>query len=226
MAHDVFISYASGDKSIADAACAILESRSIRCWIAPRDVLPGTLYAKSIVDAITSSRTVVLVFSAGANASSHVLREVERAVNAGIPVVPFRIEDVTPSRSMEYFISTSHWLDALTPPVEHHLHRLADVVVRLLSDGQVPPNKAAPRLASPYALLYELGFSIPALIDGSRKTPEAAQQLVITVSGLFTQLRLAQPAGWRHWGSDRDLDGAVQSSYGAMKALVSPLAGC
>lgn len=39
--HDVFISYAAADKPVADAACATLESRKIRCWIAPRDVVPG-----------------------------------------------------------------------------------------------------------------------------------------------------------------------------------------
>ncbi len=38
---DVFISYSSDDKLIADAICAELESRRIRCWIAPRDALPG-----------------------------------------------------------------------------------------------------------------------------------------------------------------------------------------
>jgi hypothetical protein len=41
MAHDVFISYASEDKTVADAVCAMIESQGVRCWIAPRDVLPG-----------------------------------------------------------------------------------------------------------------------------------------------------------------------------------------
>ena len=34
MAHDVFISYSTKDKVIADAICANLENRGIRCWIA------------------------------------------------------------------------------------------------------------------------------------------------------------------------------------------------
>jgi hypothetical protein len=40
MAHDVFISYAEEDKSTANAACTTLESESISCWIAPRDIRP------------------------------------------------------------------------------------------------------------------------------------------------------------------------------------------
>jgi TIR domain len=35
MAHDVFISHSHADKPAADAACAALEARGIRCWIAP-----------------------------------------------------------------------------------------------------------------------------------------------------------------------------------------------
>jgi hypothetical protein len=46
MAHDVFISYSSKDKPTADAACAILESKGIRCWIAPRDILPSADWAR------------------------------------------------------------------------------------------------------------------------------------------------------------------------------------
>jgi len=133
MAHDVFISYAIEDKPTADAACATLEARRIRCWIAPRDVLPGMDYAQALVEAINQSRIMVLIFSARSNHSPHVRREVERAVSAGIPILPFRIEDVSPSPSLEYFIATAHWLDALTPPLERHLRHLAETVKLLLA---------------------------------------------------------------------------------------------
>ncbi|MBV8226902.1 MAG: toll/interleukin-1 receptor domain-containing protein [Verrucomicrobia bacterium] len=42
MSHDVFISHSSADKRAADAACALLETRGIKCWIAPRDIRPGS----------------------------------------------------------------------------------------------------------------------------------------------------------------------------------------
>jgi hypothetical protein len=141
MAHDVFISYASDDKPMADAVCAALEARRIRCWIAPRDVLPGQEYAAALVEAIYEAELMVLVFSSSANDSPHVMREVERAASKGIPIVPFRIEDVPPSTSMEYYISSTHWLDALTPPMQKHLRRLADTVERLSARlGQEVPK--------------------------------------------------------------------------------------
>ena len=43
MAHDVFISYSTADKTAADAVCAILEGNGVRCWIAPRDIMRGGL---------------------------------------------------------------------------------------------------------------------------------------------------------------------------------------
>jgi hypothetical protein len=59
--------------------------------------------------------------------------------------VPFRIEEILPSRSLEYFLSSPHWLDALTPPVEAHIHRLSDGVRTLLSRMDGIATTAAPR---------------------------------------------------------------------------------
>src|SRR3954453_22374510 len=133
MAHDVFISYSSKDKPTADAVCATLEGRGIRCWIAPRDILPGMDWGESIIDAIEQSRVMILIFSGHANESPQIKREVERAVNKNVTVVPFRIENVPMSKSLEYFVSTPHWLDAMSPPFEHHLGQLADTLQRLLA---------------------------------------------------------------------------------------------
>jgi formylglycine-generating enzyme required for sulfatase activity len=133
MPHDVFISYSSHDKAVADAMCAALEAQNIRCWIAPRDVLAGTEYTGVLLNAITDCGMMVLVFSGHANDSPHIRREVERAVSKGKVIVPFRIEDVIPSGAMEYCLSGTHWLDALTPPLEERLIDLADTVNLILS---------------------------------------------------------------------------------------------
>ena len=142
MAHDVFLSYSSQDKAAADAACNVLERKGVRVWMAPRDILPGVGWAQSIIGAINNARIMVLVYSSSANASHQIEREVERAINKGIPVMPFRVEDVQPNATLEYFISETHWLDAFTPPLEKHLERLADAVKRLLASQFVQPGGA------------------------------------------------------------------------------------
>lgn len=133
MAHDVFVSYAHQDRTVANAVCATLEGHGIRCWIAPRDILPGSDWGEAIIDALKEAKIMILVFSSGSNESEQIKREVERAVHQGIAVVPFRIEDVLPNKTLEYFISTQHWLDALTPPLEDHLAHLAETITVLLA---------------------------------------------------------------------------------------------
>jgi len=75
----VFVSYASADVATADAVVAILERQGVMCWIAPRDVNAGALYAEAIVRAIGDAKALVLLLSANSVASAHVSKEVERA---------------------------------------------------------------------------------------------------------------------------------------------------
>ena len=148
MAHDVFISYSSTDKAVADAVCAKLESQKVRCWIAPRDVPAGQSWAGAIVNAIRTSRVFVLVLSSDSNKSTQVVREVEQAVENAIPILPFRIENIEPSDEMRYFIKSIHWLDAMNPPMERHLEKLANSVQALLAVGEepAPTTVAAPSI--------------------------------------------------------------------------------
>jgi hypothetical protein len=133
--HDCFISYSQNDKPIADAACAVLEAAGIRCWIAPRDIPAGTDWPTTIVSAIRQSRVMVLILSSHAIASNEVQREVVNAFHDGVVVVPLRIEVVQPSGNMAYYMRTTHWLDALTPPLEIHLQRLCQSVREKLPTG-------------------------------------------------------------------------------------------
>jgi WD40 repeat protein len=158
MTFDVFISYPHQDKPTADAACAMLEAQGIRCWISPRDVVPGSDWGASIVEAIAAAKLMVLIFSGHANESPQIKREVERAVSRGLPIIPVRIEDVPPSKSLEYFISTPHWLDAYTPPIESHLRELADAVRALLDVA----DSAAPLGARKGSSSQRAGVTSPA----------------------------------------------------------------
>ena len=164
MGHDVFISYESSDKKIADAMCAALEAARIRCWIAPRDVLAGEVWSESLVLAIDRSRLLLLVYSETANGSPQVLREVERAVAKSLVILPFRVADAPFSKSFEYFLNACHWLDALSPPVEKHIAHLVKTVGLLLSrfdagavpvrDGHVSTEQQI-RAADPKAVAFK-----------------------------------------------------------------------
>jgi len=138
MACDVFISHSVKDERIADAVLAKLEAESVSCWVAPRDVVPGADWGESIINAIESSRIMILIFSQNANASPQIKREVERAVDKGVYVIPFRVDDIKPTRSLEYFISAAQWMDAFSPPLEPHLDNLAKTVKSVLKNPPLP----------------------------------------------------------------------------------------
>jgi TIR domain/YARHG domain len=138
MASDVFVSHSIKDKAVGEAIVARLEADSVTCWIAPRDVVPGADWGESIIDAIESSRIMILIFSRNADASPQIKREVERAVNKGVYIIPFRVDDIPPTKSLEYFISTSQWMDAFSPPLERHLDNLAKTVKAVLARPPLP----------------------------------------------------------------------------------------
>lgn len=130
---DVFISYANKDKSTADAVCSIMEQNGIRCWIAPRDITPGLPFAEAIIDGIKGSRVFVLIYSSNSNNSSQVIKEVDRAVQYKLAIIPLRLENVPMTKQLEYYVSNVHWLDAFTPPLEEHIKKLCRGVKILLT---------------------------------------------------------------------------------------------
>lgn len=141
MSQKVFISYSHNDEEQANAVCTRFESADIKCWMAPRDISPSKDWAEEIIDAINSAQVMVLIFSSSSNTSPQVRREIERAVHKGLNILPFRIEDVAPSKSLEYFISTQHWLDASSGSFELHLDKLYNCVKALI-EGNVMPCSA------------------------------------------------------------------------------------
>ena len=54
--------YASQDPAIAIALAENLEQHAIKCWIAPRDVTPGSQYADEIVAAIMAPKCLCGAF--------------------------------------------------------------------------------------------------------------------------------------------------------------------
>ena len=138
MAHSVFISWSSKDKAVAQAICTALEARGIACWIAPRNILPGADWSESIIDAINASKVFILVFTSSANESKQVRQEVQNAFDKGLPIIPVRAENVVPSKSLQYFLSACHWLDAFAPPLSEHLNYLAEVVSTFVTDKHSP----------------------------------------------------------------------------------------
>ena len=136
----VFISYSSRDTELAEALCTGLEAKGVPCWMAPRDVEVGA-YAASIVRAIRSAKAMIFVASEHSAASSHVGRELERAADAAVPIVPVRIDAAEFSDELEYYLAGMHWIDLSGRPVSSAVSKLRDQIGKLGGVSPVPTQR-------------------------------------------------------------------------------------
>jgi hypothetical protein len=151
MSKDVFISHSSKDAEISGTICRALEDRGLNCWIAPRDIGPGENFQESIVRAIRAAKVMVLIFSANANDSAEVKKELVLASQHKLSVIPVRIEDVVPAEAFAYELSTRQWVDMFTTTA-NAVGRVGDQIKQMLTAGgepsvvtPVPQTKAAER---------------------------------------------------------------------------------
>ncbi|MBP5355190.1 MAG: toll/interleukin-1 receptor domain-containing protein, partial [Lachnospiraceae bacterium] len=134
---DVFLSYSSKNKNVADAVVAEFEQHGIRCWYAPRDIVPGQEWVSAIHDAITACSLFVLIYTDSSNESKQVANEVALAFNSGKTLIPFRLSDAEMSSELEYYLTRVHWLDAVNPPLRQSIENLREYSERILK-GDVP----------------------------------------------------------------------------------------
>lgn len=139
------ISYSHNDKQYADMIVSILERNNIACWIDYRDATPGVNYAGSIVKAIKNASFVVVVLSDSSIQSPQVLNEINAAVNNGKVIIPFKIDAAMLNDNMEYYLGKTHWLEAITPPIENHINRLADTIIKSAQEQHTMPTTAISR---------------------------------------------------------------------------------
>ena len=119
---DVFISYSSLNKNVADAVVSDFEQNGIRCWYAPRDIMPGQEWVTAIHEAINMCQLFVLIYTDSSNESKQVANEVALAFNSGKTLIPFKLSDTQMSSELEYYLTRVHWLDAVNPPLlESHI---------------------------------------------------------------------------------------------------------
>lgn len=112
MNHDIFISYSSKQKSIADGVCHYLEENGFKCWMAPRDIPVGSEYGDLIEEAIKTSKVVVLVFSEAASISKWVKGEINVAFTEDKPILPFRVDETEVKGGFRVMLNMMHWIDA------------------------------------------------------------------------------------------------------------------
>jgi hypothetical protein len=184
MSRDVFISHSAQDKKVAETICAALEDSGIQCWVAPRDVRPGRSFPGEITRAIQQSKVMLLIFSQHSNSSEQVLREVQLAVDCHVPIIRLRIEDIPLSDDLRYYLSTPHWLDALTHPLSKHIPPVATAIRELLGPSPAETETAAASPAPPAEVVMKQRAATEQLPSANRK-PILIGAVLLVVALLF-----------------------------------------
>ena len=166
MAKDVFISHSSKDAEISGTICRALEDRGLQCWIAPRDIGPGENFQEAIVRAIRAAKVMVLIFSANANDSAEVKKELVLASQHKLSVIPVRLEDVVPAEAFAYELSTRQWVDMFATSA-NAVGRVGDQIAQMLSGSALSSVTApveAPKRRGRGATPWLIGAGVAAIL--------------------------------------------------------------
>jgi hypothetical protein len=185
----VFISHSSKNKPLADAVARHLEANGIACWIAPRDIKPGANYGVALLDGLSSCQAVLLLLTDDSNRSQFVMKEAERAVSRKIPILVARFQPVAVSRELEFYISTSQFLEATAPPPQQHFNGILASVRDILAAADAPGSVSivatprGPRAAGGWGVFVAgLGLLAAAVIAAGVFTAPRIGRLVSGVS--------------------------------------------
>lgn len=130
MSYDIFISYRRTDQALAGALVAALEARKVEVWW-DQNIEGGEDWRDAIVEGLTNSRAMVILFSAACNSSKQLRKELAIADTLEKEVIPVLIEDTQPKGHFLYELAVLNWLQ-IHPNPETKIEGLADRLVREL----------------------------------------------------------------------------------------------
>lgn len=109
---EVFISYSSKEKEMADLVRETLENNGLSCWMAPESIPASSGYAAEITEAISNCKVVVLILSYPSMESKWVTKEVDFAICENKPIIPFHIDDSKLNKTFQLYLNNVQHIDA------------------------------------------------------------------------------------------------------------------
>ena len=223
--HDVFISYSTKNKNVADAVVADFEQNGIKCWYAPRDILPGEEWVTAITNALEGSKALVLIFTEESNNSRQVMNEIAVAFNAGLTIVPFKLTNDQMSSELEYYLTRVHWLDAVSKPLKKNIQALREYIEVIISaENGAAPVRSGSEEKNTSAGKKEKRFLVPGIIlvavllvvlifAGIRGYRIVERNKELKVFGQALGLYYDGTAGFENSESAREAFEAISDSY-------------
>lgn len=128
---EVFVSYCTKNKELAQLFCNAVEGAGVSCWMAPRDIPSGGSWATSIAKGVEDASILALLVSDASMSSLEVEKEVDLANGRRITILPIRIESVELKGAFKYHLSNKQWIDAMD---EDQTSRYKDSIAAILQN--------------------------------------------------------------------------------------------
>lgn len=161
MQKKVFISYVEKDLKTAKIIKDRLLEENIYAWIYAEDNIAGD-YRTGIIEAISNSEVMILIFSKDTENSLHISKELREASENNVTIIPFFIEDIKniKNASIRYEIQTLNWIPGWRDPLEEQINILIDKTKSVLdSTSQLPSqptNESQPNYYSWLKIVYSV----------------------------------------------------------------------
>jgi len=126
MSIDLFISYRRTDQTLVEALVPKLEARGLSVWW-DANIEGGDDWRDAIVEHLTESGMLLVLFSEACNSSRQLRKELAIADHLGKPVIPVLIEDTEPKGYYLYELAARNWIQLFPDPLSK-LDRLAEAV--------------------------------------------------------------------------------------------------
>ena len=129
--YDVFLSCTSTDVKVAERLSDYLEYYNISTFVANSDIPEDVPWAQGIAEAIRNSRMMIAIYSEDYNSGTWMDGELQTAVEAGIPILTFRLSNVPYGETKADILKSTLYVDA-TDDIEGKFIALYEEVCNLL----------------------------------------------------------------------------------------------
>jgi len=176
MGCDIFLSYSRADQALAEQFIKIASEKGLAVWY-DQMIEGGQDWRGRIVDALSTSKALVILFSEHCNDSHQIIKELAIADNLQKHVVPVLIAECEPRGAYLYELASRNWVN-LYPSPETRLTALIDNLISALDLREVKPRLSLDGLgrelvSRPTPRVQNQAQAIP---SGARETPATAAQ--------------------------------------------------
>jgi hypothetical protein len=150
-AKDVFISHSSKDNEVALKIASVLSNNNITYWLDLNDIpADGGIFAGHITQGLEQAKIFLLILSSSANASPHVLNEINMAFSMRLPFLIYNLDlnEADFNDDLRYYLASKQFIKVFELGEQKSLQMLLSYIKdrqknggSILSDKNIPANK-------------------------------------------------------------------------------------